>query len=70
MQGEVPADRPWFSHWPDGVPHSLGYPDIPVHELLRRTAKQHGERPALTFYGKTMTYRELDAAVDRFAAGL
>ena len=27
-------------------------------------------RPAVRFYGKRMTYRQLDEAVDRFAAGL
>ena len=63
-------ERPWLRTWPEGVPQSIEYPDIPVHELLRRTAREHGDRPALTFYGKTTTYRELDAAADRFAAGL
>jgi long-chain acyl-CoA synthetase len=48
----------------------LEYPDIPVQELLRRTAREHGDRPAITFYGKTLSYRDVDAAADRFAAGL
>ncbi len=52
------------------MPRSLTYPDIAVQELLRRTAREHGHRPAVTFYGKTLTYHELDVAVDRFAAGL
>src|SRR5207237_4220 len=58
------------ARWPADVPRSQHYPDIAVQELLRRTAREHGDRPALTFYGKTLTYRDLDAAVDRFAAGL
>jgi long-chain acyl-CoA synthetase len=70
MQGEVALDRPWFRLWPSDLPRSLTYPDIAVQELLRRTAREHGQRPAVTFYGKTLTYRDLDAAVDRFAAGL
>jgi long-chain acyl-CoA synthetase len=70
MRGETELERPWFRRWPEGVPHSLAYPEIAVDELLHRTAKEHGERSAITFYGKTWTYRELDAAVDRFAAGL
>ena len=70
MQGEAAFERPWFRRWPSDLPRSLTYPDIPVQELLRRTAREHGQRPAVTFYGKTVTYRELDAAVDRFAAGL
>src|SRR2546423_8846315 len=70
MRGAAIVERPWFARWPADVPRSLDYPDIAVQELLRRTAREHGDRPALTFYGKTLTYRDLDAAVDRFAAGL
>lgn len=69
MKGES-LHQPWLGHWPEGIPRSIDYPDIPVEALLRRTAKEHGARPALTFYGKTLTYQELDAAADRFAAGL
>src|SRR5437870_1000992 len=70
MKGEAAFERPWFRLWPSDLPRSLTYPDISVQELLRRTAREHGEWPAVTFYGKTLTYREVDAAVDRFAAGL
>src|SRR3989449_4173397 len=70
MRGAATLEKPWFAQWPADVPRSLTYPDIPVQELLRRTAKEHGDRPAVSFYGKTLTYRDLDAAVDRFASGL
>ena len=70
MKGEAAFERPWFRLWPSDLPRSLTYPNISVQELLRRTAREHGEWPAVTFYGKTLTYREVDAAVDRFAAGL
>src|SRR2546422_3644425 len=70
MRGAATLEKPCFAQWPADVPRSLTYPDIPVQELLRRTAKEHGDRPAVSFYGKTLTYRDLDAAVDRFAAGL
>lgn len=70
MKGEILVDRPWMRNWPEGVPTTLDYPDIGVDELLRQTAKAHSERPAVTFYGRSMSYRELDSAADRFAAGL
>lgn len=70
MQGEVPTDRPWLRHWPEGIPKTIDYPDIPVPELLRRTAKAHPDWPAMSFYGLRITYREFDEKVDRFAAGL
>ena len=70
MRETATLERPWFARWPADLPRSLTYPDVPVQDLLRRTAGQHGDRPAVTFYGKTLTYRDLDAAVNRFAAGL
>jgi long-chain acyl-CoA synthetase len=63
-------ERPWFASWPGSVPRSIEYPDIPVQGLLRNTAKAHGDRPAIRFYGKVLRYHDLDALADRFAAGL
>src|SRR2546421_7244367 len=70
MKGEASLERPWLGSWPEGVPKSIDYPEIPVHELLRRAGREFGGRPAITFYGKSISYRDLDAAADRFAAGL
>src|SRR6058998_2633941 len=70
MQGEATIDRPWLASWPAGVPKSIDYPDISVDELLRRAAKEYANRPAISFYGKSISYGELDQAADRFAAGL
>src|SRR5438132_10614683 len=70
MKGEATLERPWLGSWPQGVPKSIDYPEISVHELLRRAAKEFGDRPAITFYGKSTSFRDLAAAVDRFAAGL
>ncbi len=70
MQEAAAIPRPWYQHWPQGVPKTIDYPDIPVHALLRNTAKAHPEWPALRFYGKRTTFRELDDQADRFAAGL
>src|SRR5438128_11387211 len=70
MKGEATLERPWLRSWPQGVPKSIDYPEISVHELLRRAANEFGDRPSITFYGKSTSFRDLDAAVDRFAAGL
>src|SRR3989454_588921 len=66
MKGEATLERPWLGNWPEGVPKSIDYPEIPVHELLRRAAKEFGGRPAITVYGKSTSYRDLDAGVKRF----
>ena len=63
-------DRPWFAHWPEGVPKTIDYPRIPIERMLRQTADAHPDTVATSFYGAELTYRELDDLVDRFAAGL
>src|SRR3989475_5108104 len=70
VQTPVAEGRPWHRHWPNDVPRSIDYPEIRVQELLRRSAEHHPDRIAATFYGKSMSYRDLDTAADRFAAGL
>src|SRR5438046_8655142 len=70
MRETATLERPWFARWPADLPRSLTYPDVPVQDLLRRPAGGHGDRPAVTYFGNTLTYRDLDAAVNRFPAGL
>ena len=70
MASETILERPWHKKWPKDVPKHIDYPNIPIPELLRRAAKAHPDWPAVSFYGKALRYRDLDAAVDRFAAGL
>jgi long-chain acyl-CoA synthetase len=45
-------------------------PDQPLHEYLRAHARERGEHPACIWYGHAMSYAELDAASDAFAARL
>lgn len=39
----------------------------PLHEYLRNHAKVNPNKPAVIFYGRTLTYEELDELSDRFA---
>ncbi len=45
-------------------------PQQPLHEYLRRHARERGAKPACIWYGRTVTWAELDAASDAFAARL
>ena len=63
-------EKPWFKYWPPTVPHSLTYPAVSLHEILRRTAEAHPEQTAVTFLDGQLTYAELDSFSDNFAAGL
>ncbi len=62
--------RPWLRHYPPDVPPTLSYPARPLQHLLDDTAARVPDRPAVTFFGRTLTYRALRDLSDRFAAGL
>lgn len=62
--------RPWYQHYDQEVPPTLDYPPIPTHQLLSDTAARFPDNTALIFYDNQLTYRQLNALVDRFAAGL
>jgi long-chain acyl-CoA synthetase len=64
------ASQPWLAQYDPGVPVALDYPDVRLDELLGRTTERYPDRTALTFFGRHTSYRALDAAVDRVAAGL
>ena len=61
---------PWRRRYQPGVPGDLDIPDVPVTRLLDDAADRYPRRPALIFFGRQLTYRDLREAVDRFADGL
>jgi long-chain acyl-CoA synthetase len=64
------ATRPWHDHYDPGVPSSLTYPETTLDALLRSTAARYPDHVAISFYGRTLSYRMLDRLVDRLAHGL
>ncbi len=66
------TDRPWFTHYDEGVPRSLRpYPEHTLIDVLRETVKSgRGDDPALLFQGSTITYRQLDEQSSAFASAL
>ena len=66
----VLKSRSWLKFWPRGVLQTIDYPDIPLFELLRNTAKKHPEHTAIIFQGKRITYNELDVLSDKLATAL
>jgi len=66
----VLEDRPWFKFWPEGVPRHIDYPQIPLFEFLSNAAKKYPANIAFSCQGGSLTYAELDTAVNKLAAGL
>jgi acyl-CoA synthetase (AMP-forming)/AMP-acid ligase II len=62
-------DHRWYKVWPAWVPKTLD-PDKPVCEYIRDWAKFTPDRIALSFYGRDITYGELNGLIDRAAWGL
>ncbi|MFH1330374.1 MAG: AMP-binding protein [Actinomycetota bacterium] len=62
--------RPWHRQYDPGVPATLDYPDINLTDLLTRTAARFPDKPALLFFGRPLSFRELDGLSDRLAAAL
>ncbi|HDM32258.1 MAG TPA: AMP-dependent synthetase, partial [Deltaproteobacteria bacterium] len=62
-------EKIWMEHWPDYLPKDVSYPrgQKPVFEYLRDNARQFPDRVAIIFYGKEVTYAELDTFSERFA---
>ncbi len=60
----------WQKAWPTDANTAPHYPhgEIPLTEYLRAWARLTPTKPAVVHYGYTLTYAELDAASDRFAA--
>jgi long-chain acyl-CoA synthetase len=63
-------EKPWLKFWPEGVPKHIEYSRVPLSDFLKNTAKSHPTHPAIVYFDKKMTYKELDVASDRFATAL
>ena len=67
--GAVPHG-PWTTRYDPGVPASLDYPKVGLHELLDDAAESHPGSTATIFFGRRRSYKALHRDVVRFAAGL
>jgi len=63
-------EKIWVGSYAEGVPESVNFRDITLHEGLTRTAAQFPENAALIFFGKSINYRDLNVMVSRFASAL
>jgi long-chain acyl-CoA synthetase len=63
-------ERPWLENYENGVPYTVGLPNIPVHHLLRSAVRRFPHRPAIFFEGSRISYRRLNHEANRFANAL
>jgi long-chain acyl-CoA synthetase len=63
-------ERPWFAHYEPDVPTAIDVPNISLHEFFEDAVRQWPDNVATIFFGKRLTYAQLDEQANRFAAGL
>lgn len=63
-------DRRWYDSYDIGVPRSIPYREVPLPAFLEEAAARYPAQTALIFYGRSISYRELDRLVNRFAHAL
>jgi long-chain acyl-CoA synthetase len=56
---ELERERPWFKHWPPGVPRELEVAPRPLYSPLDDTASRYPEETAMIFYGRRISYAQL-----------
>ncbi len=62
--------RPWLGHYDTDTAHTIPIPHQPLFRFLESAADWVPRRIATVFYGKTLTYRQLEARANQFAWAL
>ncbi len=68
---EIYMSKPWIKNYPEGVPDKVDIPQgMSVPDMFYQAAAKYGKKPALIFYGREISYKELKELIDRFATAL
>jgi long-chain acyl-CoA synthetase len=67
-------EKPWLKFYDAGVPHTLDYPEVPLHSLLEESATKYPDSIATILPGRfgdtKLTYKELNELANRLANAL
>lgn len=59
-----------FRFWPARLPKSLDYPKMLLPEIIETSAGRYPDKAAVIYYGKRITYRDLQSSVELLVAEL
>jgi len=62
--------RPWHRHYESKVPPTAEYPEFGLYQFFQAAAEENPDGAATVFFGKKISYRDLDRRVIRFSDGL
>lgn len=64
------AQRPWLKHYSTWIPPDLDIPKENLVQLFRQAVSRHGTRPGIYYFGRSISYAEVDRWSDGLAAAL
>src|SRR5947209_18436876 len=64
------GERTWLEAYDQGVPADVDVPDEPLDAALSAAARRYPRRVAIRFFGRSVSYAELDRLTNRFANAL
>src|SRR2546421_1217422 len=59
-----------YAHWPPGLARTLEVPRVSVYANLAASAARHPEKPAINYYGTSISYEEIKRDADSLAGFL
>ena len=65
-----PGVRAHHRFWPKRLPHAITLPATSLWDNLETSARRYPDKPALVFFGRTLTYAELLQKAERLAGVL
>lgn len=68
MSGDIL--RPWLKYYPAGVSRRYEPPAMTLPEFLRQSVERFGPRPAIEYFGRTLTFADLGEEVAVAAGAL
>ncbi|MBC7501936.1 MAG: AMP-binding protein, partial [Herminiimonas sp.] len=63
------SDFPWIKSYPPGMQWDVELPVMPAQQILDDAAEKWGDKTALNFMGRKISYRDLQAMTDQAAKG-
>src|SRR6478735_6293190 len=63
-------DRPHYKFWPKRLPHAITLPATSLWDNLATSARRYPGKAALVFFGRVLTYAQLQQQAERLAARL
>lgn len=63
-------EKVWHKHYPEHIAKELNIPNQSLPEMLNKTIASYGDKSAIYFYGKEITYKKLGEMADAFTAAI